>query len=349
MTTPQVSPQPGSALGRIHAHGLDEASEQLAPFLQARYVQLERGVICFHGAVASLGAMTLGHYQGSRNKVEWLEVPRDRTLMIVPKQGSARLGTTSLGGLQVAVVHGPMQLIAFTDRDFRPLFASMPAVPGEAVVLGAAAGVHRRARASHIELFALSEAQASTFESHVEDALAAAENSHSRAAELALAAELQASVTRWCSSWSSLSDAPKPPSDSAARCHAAVRAREFIDRHLDQRLSLASVCRASYSSPRALEYGFREVYGISPMAYVRCSRLSRVRRELYVAPQVNGIVTQAAMKWGFWHLSQFSRDYHDLFGELPSATLSRENNDRNAFPCHEPRAGSRAARCAHAG
>jgi AraC-like DNA-binding protein len=29
----------------------------------------------------------------------------------------------------------------------------------------------------------------------------------------------------------------------------------------------------------------------------------------------------AAARWGFWHLGQFSRDYKGQFGELPSQTL----------------------------
>jgi AraC-like DNA-binding protein len=286
----------------IHAHGLDEAAEQLDPYLPVRYVQLERGAICFHGTATRLGAVTVGHYGGSRNKVEWLGVPRERTLILVPKQGRARLGTTNVNRLQAVVAHGPLQLVAFTDRDCQWMFASIPG-PRSLVAMDTP-------RASRIRFFALSESQYSELERHVENP------------------ELDGAVSQLPSSWAPRDIALKSPAETAAgRCHAAVRAREFIDHHLDQRLSLASVCRASYSSPRALEYGFQEVFGISPMAYVRCSRLSRVRRELYVAPCVTGIVTQLAMKWGFWHLSQFSKDYYELFGELPSATLSRANNN----------------------
>lgn len=43
------------------------------------------------------------------------------------------------------------------------------------------------------------------------------------------------------------------------------------------------------------------------------------------------------MKWGFWHLSQFSKDYCDLFGELPSITLGRASGrvDRSGCNCVE--------------
>jgi AraC family ethanolamine operon transcriptional activator len=94
-------------------------------------------------------------------------------------------------------------------------------------------------------------------------------------------------------------------------------------------LTIASVCHASYSSPRSLEYGFQEIFGVSPKTYIRCARLSRVRGELSLSTQVHGRVTQLAMKWGFWHMSRFSSDYYELFGELPSITLGRATARRD--------------------
>ena len=91
---------------RIHGHGLDEASEQLAPSLSVSYVQLERGMACSRGAVARLDRMVVGHVGADRHKVEWLDVPRDRTMMIVPISGRARLGTTGVERGQVIVAHG---------------------------------------------------------------------------------------------------------------------------------------------------------------------------------------------------------------------------------------------------
>ena len=112
--------------------------------------------------------------------------------------------------------------------------------------------------------------------------------------------------------------------EATYRIRAGVRAREYIDAHLDQPLSLAKVCAASYASARALEYGFRELYALSPMGYVRCARLSRVRNDLYLSEPRPRAVTQLAMKWGFWHSwASFPADYRAFFGELPSETLAR--------------------------
>ena len=49
-------------------------------------------------------------------------------------------------------------------------------------------------------------------------------------------------------------------------------------------------------------------------------RLNGVRRELR---QGRAAVQDVAARWGFWHMGQFSRDYKQQFGELPSVTLRR--------------------------
>jgi AraC family ethanolamine operon transcriptional activator len=49
-------------------------------------------------------------------------------------------------------------------------------------------------------------------------------------------------------------------------------------------------------------------------------RLNGVRRELR---STAATVQDAAARWGFWHLGQFSRDYKRQFGELPSQTLKQ--------------------------
>jgi AraC family ethanolamine operon transcriptional activator len=40
--------------------------------------------------------------------------------------------------------------------------------------------------------------------------------------------------------------------------------------------------------------------------------------------QTNGKypVVDIAAQYGFWHMGQFSKDYKNLFGELPSSTLN---------------------------
>jgi AraC family ethanolamine operon transcriptional activator len=135
----------------------------------------------------------------------------------------------------------------------------------------------------------------------------------------------------------------RPTRDRAGRYRAVRRAQEFIHENLGEHLSLLALCDASLASARTLEYGFRELFGISPLTYVRYERLGRVHRELYRAQRSEASVTDVAMRWGFWHLGQFSKEYRGLFGECPSETLSRSRN-RNIYGAFEAVEGGTAFR-----
>jgi AraC family ethanolamine operon transcriptional activator len=58
-------------------------------------------------------------------------------------------------------------------------------------------------------------------------------------------------------------------------------------------------------------------------------RLNGARRELG-STVATASVSDAANRWGFWHMGQFAADYRKLFGERPSqtATDSRGRDDR---------------------
>ena len=72
-------------------------------------------------------------------------------------------------------------------------------------------------------------------------------------------------------------------------------------------------------SRRTLQNACQEIVGLSPVQYLRALRLSEVRRTMARSRSVTEVATQ----FGFWHLSYFARDYHAMFGELPSKTLER--------------------------
>jgi len=60
--------------------------------------------------------------------------------------------------------------------------------------------------------------------------------------------------------------------------------------------------------------------GVGPDELEKKHRLHEVRRQLSHAP-AGTTVADVALIHGFSHLSRFAREYHQLFGQLPSATL----------------------------
>lgn len=86
-------------------------------------------------------------------------------------------------------------------------------------------------------------------------------------------------------------------------------------------LYVTDLCKAAGVSERTLEYAFKAVMGLTPVAYLTRLRLHRVRQALLAAPPGSTTVSAEALRWGFWHFGEFSRAYRECFGEQPSGTL----------------------------
>lgn len=114
---------------------------------------------------------------------------------------------------------------------------------------------------------------------------------------------------------------PARPDKRGAVVQAAI---DYIDDHLAEHITMDSVANAVHMSIRAVQQGFHEQLGMTPMTYVRERRLERVHEELMDATPADGItVTAVAERWGFHHLGSFGREYRKRWGESPSQTLRR--------------------------
>ena len=100
-------------------------------------------------------------------------------------------------------------------------------------------------------------------------------------------------------------------------------AEDYALAHVGDRLYVTDLCRAAGVSERSLEYAFKGIMRMTPVAYLTRVRLHRVRRALLSAPPGSTTVSAEALGGGFWHFGEFSRAYRDCFGELPSETLRR--------------------------
>lgn len=102
------------------------------------------------------------------------------------------------------------------------------------------------------------------------------------------------------------------------------QALAFIDERseTDELPTVVDICTAIGVSERTLRYAFHEYVGLSPLAYLRASRLNRVRAVLTASDPQQTTVTQVAMRFGFLHFSRFAGDYKRMFGKTPSETLS---------------------------
>ena len=110
---------------------------------------------------------------------------------------------------------------------------------------------------------------------------------------------------------------------SPLRLRAIRVAREFMDQHPSENITVSELCNVTGVSLRTLQYAFMEHLGAPPKKFINMSRLRRVHRDLLTSSPNETTITTECSKWGFWHMGQFGRDYKAVFGCLPSETLRR--------------------------
>jgi AraC-like DNA-binding protein len=114
-----------------------------------------------------------------------------------------------------------------------------------------------------------------------------------------------------------LADAAGPPPPWHVR--DAVRVMQERPAHP---FTVATLARSVGISARALQDGFRQHLGMSPMQYLRTVRLRAVRDELLALDAEDSTtVADVATRWGFTHLGRFAQYYRARYGEAPSRTL----------------------------
>jgi AraC family transcriptional regulator, ethanolamine operon transcriptional activator len=113
--------------------------------------------------------------------------------------------------------------------------------------------------------------------------------------------------------------------DRTRQAHSLIvkKVEDYVLTRAGDDLYVSDLCRVAATSQRTLEIAFREVLGLTPMAYLVRLRLHRVREALLAGTHGTTTVSVEALKWGFWHFGEFSRAYKECFGELPSDTLRR--------------------------
>jgi len=122
---------------------------------------------------------------------------------------------------------------------------------------------------------------------------------------------------------SPLVESPSAPPSFNTRQFVVERARDYLFSHIDEPVSVAELCIKLRVSRRTLQYSFQDVFGLTPVQFLRAMRLNSVRRELKRAEAAQTTVGDVAARWGFFHLSHFATDYVNMFGELPSETLKK--------------------------
>lgn len=107
-------------------------------------------------------------------------------------------------------------------------------------------------------------------------------------------------------------------------------ATEWILTHIREPMSVCDLLRITGASRRSLESGFRTYLNTTPAKFILCHKLKGVREMLQSDPDIS--IGDAAFSYGFNHLSHFTHQYQEAFGELPSETLRQCRNTHFVRP-----------------
>lgn len=107
------------------------------------------------------------------------------------------------------------------------------------------------------------------------------------------------------------------------------KARNFIDEHFEEELSLPRVAKAANISGNHLSEKFKQVTGVNFVEYIARTRFEKARALLH---DVDLRVSEIAFAVGFQSLSQFNRVFKKLSGKSPTeyraARAKRRDTDQ---------------------
>jgi len=125
---------------------------------------------------------------------------------------------------------------------------------------------------------------------------------------------------------------PTQPHTPRRRDLALVRAHSLIRDNAADHLTIQDLREAGQVSERTLQYAFVEHFGINPKRYLIVHRLNRARNDLLQSGTNQIKISEAAIRYGFWHMGSFAGDYRKLFGELPSQTPRQLDRPSSRVP-----------------
>ena len=116
---------------------------------------------------------------------------------------------------------------------------------------------------------------------------------------------LVATLAAVCQAW---------PSRGRVDFAAALRAREYLEDHLDQAVTLDDLARCAGRDRWSLTRDFRAYFGTSPHRYLTLRRLDQVRLQV----RLGRGLAEAAVAAGFYDQSHMTKHFRQAFGMAPA-------------------------------
>jgi AraC family ethanolamine operon transcriptional activator len=119
----------------------------------------------------------------------------------------------------------------------------------------------------------------------------------------------------------------RPPRPVGTRKLLLDRAMSHIAEHACSPLTVGEISASIGANERTLRRAFLDRFGVPPKTYLAAVRLDGVRRDLRRSDPESSVI-DVANRWSFWHMGDLAMKYRQAFGELPSATLRKQEQQR---------------------
>ena len=100
----------------------------------------------------------------------------------------------------------------------------------------------------------------------------------------------------------------------------------LIDANPEIYFSIHEIAEKVNTTPRNLQLIFKKHRNYTPMQFLKERKLHKARLAI-LNSNGESLIKQIAFNAGFTDMSSFSRDYRNLFGELPSLTVELTKNN----------------------
>ena len=101
---------------------------------------------------------------------------------------------------------------------------------------------------------------------------------------------------------------------------------EVLNKNIFSDVAIEQFFRDMKLSPSTAYLSFKKLYDITPKQYLQGLKMSEIRSVLMTHEESEILIRDIAKRYGFTHMSHFSKMYKQYFNELPYKTLSNARN-----------------------
>ena len=101
-----------------------------------------------------------------------------------------------------------------------------------------------------------------------------------------------------------------------------TKIRKYLENNIESNISIKDVSQVLNISERQLHNAFKTSYGITPKRYLLILRLNAIYRDLRLSQASDITLSDIVYKYGFTHMSHFTKAFKKLFSKMPSEVLA---------------------------